>query len=193
MRKLWIFMLLVFVTLLSSQTFWYLEDKVYCNIEGQNVTIFLQWWKWLKKCQAYVDAIYQMAQQTYNEIMLIRGYISQWEDTYYWKKILEQKNSEFLQIVNYRIQIKTAIDTFENSIFNQYSTILKKEMTSYYTKLDNMYDDLSKKNTSAGSLKLMQVEQQMWNVDHILKAKNLDDIMNVLSSYIYLKRRIEWR
>jgi hypothetical protein len=26
-----------------------------------------------------------------------------------------------------------------------------------------------------------------------LEAKNLDDIMNVVSSYIYLKKQIEWK
>jgi hypothetical protein len=30
-------------------------------------------------------------------------------------------------------------------------------------------------------------------VNHILTAKSLDDIMDVIPSYIYLKRQIEWR
>jgi hypothetical protein len=29
-------------------------------------------------------------------------------------------------------------------------------------------------------------------VNHILNAKNLDEIMEVISSYIYLKNQIEW-
>jgi hypothetical protein len=36
-----------------------------------------------------------------------------------------------------------------------------------------------------------QIEQQMQNVSHVLNAKNLDDIMQVVSSYIYLKKQIE--
>jgi hypothetical protein len=43
------------------------------------------------------------------------------------------------------------------------------------------------------SLRLVQLEQQMWNVKHVLNAKNLDDIMEVMSSYIYLKKQIEWK
>jgi hypothetical protein len=30
-------------------------------------------------------------------------------------------------------------------------------------------------------------------VSHVLEAKNLDDIMNVVSSYIYLKKQLEWK
>jgi hypothetical protein len=30
-------------------------------------------------------------------------------------------------------------------------------------------------------------------VNHIINAKNLDEIMEVVSSYIYLKKQIEWK
>jgi hypothetical protein len=30
-------------------------------------------------------------------------------------------------------------------------------------------------------------------VNHILGAKKLDDIVEVLSSYIYLKKKLEWK
>jgi hypothetical protein len=30
-------------------------------------------------------------------------------------------------------------------------------------------------------------------VNHVLNAKKLDDIMEVIPSYIYLKREIEWK
>ena len=78
-----------------------------------------------------MDALYQMALQRYNEILLIRDYISQGEDLYYRKRILENKNSEFLQFVSYRTQIKTAMDKFETSLFNQYYSLLKREMEDY--------------------------------------------------------------
>ena len=113
-------MLLVFMTLLSSQTFWYLESKVYCNLENKNVTIFTKNEEWTVKCQTYLDTIYQLALKKYNEISTIRSYINEWDDVYYWKRVLEGKKSEFLQLVNYRTQIKTAIDKFESALFNEY-------------------------------------------------------------------------
>ena len=197
MRKFWIFVLVIFVTGLSSQTFWYLEKTVYCKMEDQNVTIFLRSGEWLIKCETYMDTIYQLALKKYNEISAIRSYIKQWDDVYYRKKILEDKKSEFLQLVNYRIQIKMAIDKFELALFTKYYNILKRPMEIYYSDLEAQYYILSNQSISSNdntiALKLAQLEQQMWNVDHILNAKKLDDIMEVVSSYIYLKKQIEWR
>ena len=190
-------MLWVFVTLLSSQSFWYLESKVYCNMENKNVTIFMKNEGWTVKCQTYLDTIYQLALKKYNEISAIRSYIDQGDDVYYRKKILEDKKAEFLQLVNYRTQIKTAIDKFESALFDKYYNTLHGPMQTYYADLESQYyilanqDILSRK--SDHHLKLAQLEQQMWNVNHVLNAKNLDDIMDVMSSYIYLKKQIGWR
>jgi hypothetical protein len=142
-----------------------------------------------------LDTIYQLALKKYNEISAIRSYIEQGDDVYYWKKILEDKKAEFLQLVNYRTQIKTAIDKFESALFDKYYDILYEPMQAYYSDLQPQYDILANQDVllrkSDHSLKLAQLEQQMWNVNHVLNAKNLDDIMEVMSSYIYLKKQIE--
>ena len=142
-----------------------------------------------------MDTIYQLALKKYNEISAIRSYIQQGDDVYYWKNVLNDKNEEFLQLVNYRAQIKTAMDKFESALFDKYYNILQKPMQTYYSELEAQYYLLSNKDVSSKesdhSLKLAQLEQQMWNVNHILIAKSLDDIMDVISSYIYLKRQIE--
>ena len=197
MHKVGIFMLLVFMTLLSSQTFWYLESKVYCNLENKNVTIFMKNEEWSVKCQTYLDTIYQLALKKYNEISTIRSYIEMWDDVYYWRKVFEDKKSEFLNLVNYRSQIKTAIDRFETALFDKYYNNLQKPMHVYYSELEAQYYTLVDQDIllreADYSLRLVQLEQQMWNVKHVLNAKNLDDIMEVMSSYIYLKKQIEWK
>jgi len=185
------------MTSLSSQTFWYLESKVFCNLENRNVTIFLKNEEWTVKCQTYLDTIYQLALKKYDEISAILSYIDQWDDVYYWKEILEDKKAEFLKLVNYRTQIKTAIDKFESKLFDKYYAILQDPMQKYYSDLEVQYYNIINQDASLHSsdysLKVVQLEQQMWNVSHVLNAKNLDDIMSVVSSYIYLKRQIEWR
>jgi len=197
MRKIWILILVIFATTLSGQTFWYLENKVYCKLENKNVTIFMKNEEWTVKCQTYLDTIYQLALKKYNEIYAIRSYIEQGDDVYYWKKILDDKNEEFLQLVNYRAQIKTAMDKFESALFDKYYNILQKPMQTYHSELEAQYYLLSNQDASSKKsenlLKITQLEQQIWNVNHILTAKSLDDIMDVISSYIYLKRQIEWR
>ena len=101
MRKIWILMLLVFMTLLSSQTFWYLESKVYCNLENKNVTIFTKNEEWTVKRQTYLDTLYQLALKKYNEhhndhqLQIIEnftnaGYILNLKDISHLEKLIEK-------------------------------------------------------------------------------------------------------
>lgn len=197
MRKIWILALLVCMTLLSSQTFWYLENKVYCNLENKNVTIFMKDGWWATKCKTYMDAVYQLALKKYDEIVIIRSYIDQWDDVYYWTKVLEQKKSELLQLVNYRTQIKKAIDKFEAAIFDKYYDSLQSYMRVYYSELEAQYYYLINLNYNQRArnhdIKVEQYGQQMWNVSRVLNATKLDDIMDVMSSYLYLKQQLRWK
>lgn len=196
MRKIWIFILIVFVTCISSHTFWYLESKVYCDLKNNNVTIFIKNVEWTVTCQTYMDAVYQLAIDKYKEVQVIRSYINQWEDAYYWKKILDKKQSEFLQLVNYRAQIKAAIDRFEGTIFDKYYDALQSYMKIYYSDLEVKYYTMINEDVSSRPynyyIKIEQLEQQMYNVSHVLNAKKLDEIMEVMSSYIYLKQQLRW-
>ena len=197
MRKIWILALFVCMTLLSSQTFWYLENKVYCNLENKNVTIFMKDEWWATKCKTYMDAVYQLALKKYDEIVIIRSYIDQWDDVYYWTKVLEQKKSELLQLVNYRTQIKKAIDKFEAAIFDKYYDSLQSYMKVYYSELEAQYYYLINLNFNQRArnhdIKVEQYGQQMWNVSRVLNATKLDDIMDVMSSYLYLKQQLRWK
>lgn len=184
------------MTCVSSQTFWYLESKVYCNLKDKNVTIFMKNEEWTVKCQTYMDTLYQLAIDKYKEVQVIRSYIDQWEDAYYWKNILEKKQSEFLQLVNYRAQIKSMIDNFEAAIFDKYYASLQSYMKIYYSDLETQYYIMINQDVSLRpfnySIKIEQLGQQMWNVSRVLNAKKLDDIMDVMSSYIYLKQQLRW-
>ena len=197
MRKFWIFILVLCMTLLSSQTFWYFENKVYCNFEKGNVTIFLKNEGWMSKCKSYLDTIYQLASKKYNEISVIRSYIEQWEDAYYWKTILEEKNAEFLQLVSYRTQVKMAVDKFEATLFDKYYSMLEWAMNTYYLDLETQYYILINQENRERAANywviIAELEQQMWNVSHILNAKTLDEIMEVVPTYLYLKNKLAWR
>ena len=112
-----------------------------------------------------MDTIYWLALKKYNEISTIRSYIDQGDDIYYWKKILEDKKAEFLQLVNYRTQIKTAIDKFELALFDKYYDILREPMEMYYSDLQNEYLNMINQDASLRSsdysLRISQIQQQM--------------------------------
>jgi len=189
-------MLLVYVSLVYSQAFWYFENKVYCDFENNDVTISIKKSEWVDRCEIYMNTIYHLALKKYDEVSAVRSYIAQGDDVYYWKEVLEKKKSEFIQLVNYRAQIEMAVNGFELALFDKYYNLLQKPLKTYYSELEMQYhvlvsENLSKKTESV--LKIAQLEQQMWNVNHILVAKNMDDIMEVVSSYIYLKKQIEWK
>lgn len=197
MRKFCIFILVIFVTLLVGQSFWYLESKVYCNLDNNNVTIFMKSEDWTVRCKTYMDSAYQLALKKYNEILTIRSYIDQWDDVYYRSKVLDEKKAEFLQLVNYRAQIKKAIDKFEGAIFDKYYDSLQNYMKVYYSELEAQYyllinQDYNQRERNY-NIKVEQLGQQMWNVTHVLNATKLDDIMEVMSSYLYLKQQLRWK
>ena len=107
---------------------------------------------------------------------------------------MEQKKSELLQLVNYRTQIKNAIDKFEATIFDKYYDSLQSYMKVYYSELEAQYYYLINqdygKRARNHNIKVEQYSQQMWNVLHVLNATKLDDIMDVMSSYLYLKQQL---
>ena len=196
MKRFFVFILWVILIWWFGSTFWYFENKVYCNIKDNNVTISLMNYSWTLKCKVYIDVIQQNALKKYDEIMAINSYIAQWEDVYYWKNVLESKKSDFIQLVNYRSQIISVVNRFESVLFNRYYDSLQKDMRIYYSDLEVQYYSFINQDTqvkwSKKELMISQLKQQIENVSAIIKAESLDDIMKIVPSYIYLKKQIEW-
>ena len=196
MKRFFVFIFWVILIWWFGSTFWYFENKVYCNIKDNNVTISLMNYSWTLKCKVYIDVIQQNALKKYDEIMAINSYIAQWEDVYYWKNVLESKKSDFLQLVNYRSQIISVVNRFESVLFNRYYDSLQKDMRIYYSDLEVQYYSLINQDTqvkwSKKELMISQLKQQIENVSAIIEAESLDDIMKIVPSYIYLKKQIEW-
>lgn len=177
--------------------FWYFEDKLYCDFERDSLTLVVNANDGHVKCKTYLDAIQKKSKEKYKEITLIRDYISQWEDLYYWKPLLTEREDEFLRLVNYREQIKWAINRFESDFYEKYYVILERPMRMYYSDLEMQHYSLINDKESHGSAeywkKVSDLEQQMRNVSHILESKTLDDIIKLLPTYIYQKSVLEWK
>lgn len=197
MNKLKIFWIITILFTMLWVSFWYFEDKVYCNFEKDRVLLTMKDSEWKVRCKTYLDAIYNKSREKYKEISLIRWYISQWEDLFYRKPLLEKREDEFLKLVSYREQIKSAINKFESDFFVKYYALLENPMKMYYSDLEMQYYALINEKQSHGSaeywIKIADIEQQMRNVSHILNAKTLDDIIEVIPTYIYQKSRISWK
>ena len=83
---------------------------------------------------------------------------------------------------------------FEDALFVRYYNMIKRDMELYYSDIETQYYILlnteQSKRKPDYSLVLAQYEQQMWNVSHILNAENMDQLMEVVSSYLYLKAQL---
>lgn len=97
-------------------------------------------------------------------------------------------------MINYRIQIKNAMARFEDALFERYYNMIKGDMELYYSDIEIQYYALintePSKRKGNYSLVIAELEQQMWNVSHMLEAENMDQMMEPVDSYLYLKKQL---
>ena len=83
---------------------------------------------------------------------------------------------------------------FEDALFERYYNMIKRDMELYYSDIETQYyilinTEQSKYRSDYSSL-VAQFEQQMSNVSRILNAKNMDEMMEPVHSYLYLKKQL---
>jgi hypothetical protein len=97
-------------------------------------------------------------------------------------------------MINYRIQIKNAMARFEDALFERYYNMIKGDMELYYSDIETQYYILintePSKRKGNHSLVLAELEEQMKNVSQMLEAENMDQLMEVVPSYLYLKKQL---
>jgi hypothetical protein len=76
MKKLCLF-LFGCMLFFGGQIFGYLEDKMYCKIEGEQLTLYVKKEEGLHKCDTYLQAIQQLAREKYDEVLFVLEYINQ--------------------------------------------------------------------------------------------------------------------
>ena len=86
------------------------------------------------------------------------------------------------------------VNKFEMAFFDKYYLTLQSYMKVYYSELEAQYYLLLnqdyRQRASNYNIKISQLSQQMQNVSRVLNATKLDDIMEVMSSYLYLKQQL---
>ena len=145
---------------------------------------------------AYIDAIQQLAKEKYDEVLLVLNYINQGNDTDYWKGVFEIKKQEFLKLVRYRTTILTMIQEFEQKFFIKYQASLREILEPYLRNLlsrqatlDEQY--LTVMPNEQASITYQQIVQQIVIIQIIFNATTLDEIINQIPAYLYLKQVLE--
>jgi hypothetical protein len=150
----------------------------------------------LHKCDTYIQAIQQLNRNKYDEILLVIQYINQGEDVLYRREIFKLKKQEFLKLIEYRTTILTMIQEFEQKFFVLYQASLHQSLTPYLQTLEKMKEAYNQEHLMTPydeetHIFHQQIIQQIVVVQSILNASTLDDIMNQISNYLYLKQALE--
>jgi hypothetical protein len=179
----------------QGQTFGYLEDKMYCKVEGEQITLYIKQEAAAHKCSLYVKVIEQLAKEKYDEIMLVLDYINQKEDVLYRQEIFEVKKQEFLKLIRQKDTILTMIENFEYKFFVKYQELLREELVPYVQTLQQVQQELDATHLitpykEKDYIIYKQVTQQITIVQSVLNATTLDEIINQIPAYLYLKQAL---
>lgn len=198
MTKKIISVLLISLGLLgSSYSFAYMEDKLYCNLKSNSVLISLQKSDGYK-CNVYILEVEKMMKRTYNDIKTISKYIEKKQDVDYRKPLKSKKEDEFEKLENMRYLIKQKMSEFENNLLAKYKGYFKKQNSIYQKKIESSF---SKIITLSWTIHYTETVKKMTNLfdmqiaimQKIDEAKDFNELMKLISSYVYLRQQIEWK
>jgi hypothetical protein len=189
------------IFLFSVSCFWgsafgYLEDKVYCKFEGEQLTLYVKKEEGLTKCATYLKSLEQLIQQTYDEILLTMQYLYSEEDVFYRKGVFEEKKEVFLNLYLYKTKLLDALASFEAKFFALYQTYLTRSLTPYGETLQKIQDRLlqeTQKNPEDRKMRSLYqgISEQVEVVRKLLNATTLDEIMEYLPAYLYFKQSLQ--
>lgn len=172
-------------------SFGYLEDKIYCQFEGEQLTLYLKEEPNTRKCAQYLSAIEQLAHQKYTDIFLVLEYINQGTDRVYRNEVYELEKQKFLRLVQYRQTFLSTISSFEEKFFVKYLESLIPFLTPYLSELYAQYQSYLLPDSSATMLQIQELEQQIRVVEDIMHAESLEDIMENIPAYLYFRQNVE--
>lgn len=183
--------------LVSSYSFAYMEEKLYCNLKSNSVLISLQKSDGYK-CNVYILEVEKMMKRTYNDIKTISKYIEKKQDVDYRRPLKSKKEDEFEKLENMRYLIKQKMSEFENNLLTKYKGYFKKQNSIYQKKIESSF---SKIITLSWTIHYTETVKKMTNLfdmqiaimQKIDEAKDFNELMKFISSYVYLRQQIEWK
>ena len=185
---------IVLLPLGVGSVFGYLEDKVYCQIQGEQLTLYVKKESKSEKCANALAVLDQLARKKYDEVVLVLEYINQGDNTRYRREVFEIKKQEFLKVLNYKSKIQKAIAAFEEKFFVQYQNALYQEFSPYLATLQTQQGKLEatlqQKEHPEIRKKYTQISQQIVCLETIFSAGSLDEILAEIPTYLYLKEQI---
>jgi hypothetical protein len=194
-----------FVTIIAILTItfiWYthayLEDKVFCTISKNAITVTIEREK-NYKCNEYLSVLSKSINTEYQNVLSIQALIEQWYDVDFWKEIRETKRAQIKKMLSIKEQIETAVKEFDTNMFLKikdylvYSTATDR--TNFKKTLKHL-ENIEKNgwhHSSSVKKKISYMQDAITAIDTINSTNDFDTLMKNFNKYIYLKNQIVWK
>lgn len=124
-------------------SFWYFEDKYYCNISDSNIQVSLSSWINSIKCMDYIRWVTIKINDMQNNISKIDGYIKSWTDKDYWEAVRVELVEQNQKYIWYKDRINMVMKIFEESLFSKIKKLLTFYLNKDYLSLQKDYNELN--------------------------------------------------
>lgn len=189
---------IVFLSFVSSISFGYMEDKVFCTISKNSITITLEREN-NYKCMEYLNVLSQTINTEYNDVLSIQNLINQWYDIEYWKNIREEKRDKIKKMITVKNQIESAVKEFDQNLFMKIKEYVVYTVSPYKTTYKKALKNLKAvqqqwwkiSNTVKKTMDYLQEDIEV--IDNIINSTDYDILMKNFNRHLYLKKQIEWK
>lgn len=188
----------IIMTCLVWTTFAYLEDKVFCTITKDAITVTIEREK-NYKCSEYLSVLSKSINTEYQNVLSIQALIEQWYDVDFWKGIREEKRSLIKKMINIKEQIETAVTEFDTNMFmkiKDYLIYSSATDRSNFKKTLKHLENISKNGwylSYTVKKKINYMNDAITAIDTINSTNDFDTLMKAFNRYIYLKNQIIWK
>ncbi len=193
-----LFTVIVFTILFTNFSFAYVEDKVFCTIWNNSITVTMEK-NHNYKCKEYLSVLSQAINIEYNDIISIQKLISQGYDIDFWKEIRETKRDRLKKLLTLKEQIETAIAEFDSNLFIKMKDYIVYTVSPYQTKYKkilrhlNNYKDQWWKIPNDIKKTIEYFQEEISVIDNIIEASDFDTLVKNFNRHLYLKNQIEWK
>ena len=197
MKKiLFILIVLIFSTISICSA--YMEDKVFCTIWKNSITVTMEKEN-NYKCTEYITLLSQAINTEYNDVLSIQKLINQWYDIDFRKSIREEKRAKIKKMITIKNQIESAVAEFDSNLFTKIKEYVVYTTSSYKTTCKKALKGLQNiqsqwwKISSSIKKKMGYLQEEIDTIDNIIKAADYDTLIKNFNRHLYLKNLIEWK
>ncbi|NOZ44472.1 MAG: hypothetical protein GXP45_05040 [bacterium] len=175
-----------------------MEKTAYCEIGPNYIRVYLYKVN-AQKCSDYIQSMDASILAVYKNMITVQKLIDNGYEKAYWTQV---KADMLAQIRDYQVvrsNILYRVSLFEKNFFTKVKLYMEKYLLSYQQTLELRLDKLEHSDIekfSTGMVEeangyVVQIHKQLDLIQDILDTKNLEELIDYIPSYLYLKKEIE--